>query len=441
MHRRAAFVLLVSLFAVRAANAQVSTSESTTLPSAEQALPDATEPLAQPVVEAEAAITAADWKAAEAKLDPFLATHPNDARALFDAGYVADVQNRLDEAAALYRRAVDANPKSFEASLSLGLLLARQGKSADARAQLVNATQLDPGVAGPELKARAWRALARLDSDSDPATASSELLQALKLSPETPEDTLLAAGFAEKNGQPEVAEAAYRRVLTKDVKSEQANASLARLLIRQKKYPEAETLLRTALQQTPDDPYLSAQLATVLVAQDNADALPLLQKLHDQHPDDLAITRMLAGVLSDASDFAGSDVLYVKLLSTAPKDPALLLAHAENLMRQAQFPEAYAVFDQVTQLKPDSAEAWGGLAFTASRTGRPSITLHALTVRSQLAPDNASTYFLWATAYDTLHQNAQAATYYHHFLEASAGKFANEEWQARQRLLVVEKGK
>ena len=67
-----------------------------------------------------------DWKTAEAKLDPWLTTHPSDARALFDAGYVADAQNRLDDAVNLYRRATVADPKSFEAHLSLGLLLARQ---------------------------------------------------------------------------------------------------------------------------------------------------------------------------------------------------------------------------------------------------------------------------------------------------------------------------
>jgi hypothetical protein len=78
------------------------------------------------------------------------------------------------------------------------------------------------------------------------------------------------------------------------------------------------------------------------------------------------------------------------------------------------------------------------LAFAASRISQPNVTIHALTMRSQLAPETATTYFLWATAYDTLHQNSQAAAYYHRFLDASAGKFQNEEWQARQRLLVVE---
>ena len=76
---------------------------------------------------------------------------------------MADAQNRLDDAAGLYRRAIEANPKSFEAHLSLGLLLARQSKSAEARPELAAATTLDPGEAGPAPKARAWRALAQID--------------------------------------------------------------------------------------------------------------------------------------------------------------------------------------------------------------------------------------------------------------------------------------
>jgi len=59
-------------------------------------------------------------------------------------------------------------------------------------------------------------------------------------------------------------------------------------------------------------------------------------------------------------------------------------------------------------------------------------------MRSKYLPEVPSTYFLWATAYDTLHQKVEAATYYHHFLDAAAGKYPNQEWQARQRLLMLE---
>ncbi len=440
MFRSALLALVLALVSVSAALPAQTSSSGSDSPAPPAKAPT---PMAQPVpgavAAAEAAIASSDWKTAEAKLDQWLAAHPNDARALFDAGYVADAQNRLDDAAALYRRAIDADPKLFEAHISLGLLLARQNKLDAARSELVTATALDPGEAGPALKARAWRALARIDRDTDPAEASNDLLEALKLSTETSADTLLAAELAEKSGQNDAAEAAYRRILATDPQSSAANAGLAHLLILRKQYADAENLLRAALVKNPDDPTLTAQLATVLADQDNAEALPLLEKLHDAHPADLAISRMLAAVMADAGDYAGSDKLLSGLIAAAPNDAGLLVAHGQNLVRQQQLTEAYAAFDKATRIDPASAEGWSGLAFAASKTGHPDVTVHALTMRSRYVPESSATLFLWATAYDSLHQKEQAAAYYHRFLDAAAGKFPNQEWQARQRLQVLER--
>jgi predicted Zn-dependent protease len=165
----------------------------------------------------------------------------------------------------------------------------------------------------------------------------------------------------------------------------------------------------------------------------------LLQQLHEAHPADAAITRMLAQVMAESGDFAGSDRLYAPLIASAPNDEALLVAHGQNLVRQLKFVEAFTAFDKATRLDPADPDGWSGLAFAASKTAQPAITLHALTMRSKYLPDNTSTYFLWATAYDTLHDKVSAAAYYHHFLDSAAGKFPNQEWQARQRLIVLEK--
>jgi predicted Zn-dependent protease len=382
-------------------------------------VPAATEPqtVSEQVLDAEAAIVKSDWKTAEDKLNSWLTTHAADARALFDAGYVADVQNRLDDAVSLYERAVAANPKSFEARVSLGLLLARQGRQDDARPELAVATTLDPGQAGPETKARAWRALAQIDRDANPTEASNDLLEALKLSPETADDTLLAG----------------------DPKSASANAGLAHTLIARKQYPAAETFLRSALEQDPDDPTLTAQLATVLAAQDKAEALPLIQKLHDAHPADPAITLMLAELMAEAGDAAGSDQLYLTLLAATPDDADLQIAHGQNLIHLFKYADAFTAFNKATEVSPSNADGWSGLAFAASRTNQPAIVLHALTMRSRYLPEVPSTYFLWATAYDTLHQTAEAASYYHRFLDSAAGKMPDQEWQAKQRLKVLEK--
>jgi predicted Zn-dependent protease len=469
--RSAVIVPLLALMLVSAA-AFGQTSAQSAEPPVSSSAPSAAvaQPVSDEVAEAEAAIVASDWKTAEARLAPWLAAHPADARALFDAGYVAVMQDRPEDAAGFYRRAVEANPKSFEVHMELGLLLARQGKLAEARPELVAATMLDSGAAGIGAQARAWRALAQIDRAADPTQASEDLLEALKLSPETPEDTLLAASLAEQAGQYEAAEAAYRRVLAGNANSAAssstnpaasstassstnsaanstansasanaaASAGLAHLLILRKQYPEAETLLRQALDQSPGDAALTAQLATVLADQNKGEALPLIEKLHDAHPQDAAITRILAEVLAEAGEAAASDQLYLKLLAGRPGDPDLLVAHGQNLVHQLKFAEAFTAFDKATRLDPANAGGWSGLAFAASKTNQPSITLHALEMRSKYLPEVPSTYFLRATAYDTLHQKAEAAACYHQFLAASAGKFPNQEWQAHQRLLVLE---
>ena len=396
------------------------------------------------VTAAEAAMASSDWKTAEAKLEPWLATHPQDGRALFDAGYVADSEKRPDDAAGLYRRAIAANPKSFEAHISLGLLLARQGKPAEARPELEAATKLDPGEAGPGLKARAWRALAQIDRSGaegggDATEAANDLLEALKLSPETPSDILLSASLAEDSGAYDEAEAAYRRALAQDAQSEPANAGLAHLLIRKKEYPEAETLLRAALVKLPDDPALTAQLATVLAAEDKAEALPLLQKLHAEHPADPAITNMLASVLSDAGDAAGSDQLYVKLLEADA---------GESRSAVGPWPESGAAGQvrrgagSVRQGDP----AGPGQHRRLERTGFCGIEnqparRHAARAYDAVKVSSGERIYLLSVG-DILRYVARktaAAVYYHHFLDAAAGKFPNQEWQARQRLHLLEK--
>jgi hypothetical protein len=71
-------------------------------PSAQAAQsPDPSPSTPPALTDAEASIASSDWKTAATKLDAYLATHANDARALFDAADVADHQDQLDRAAAV----------------------------------------------------------------------------------------------------------------------------------------------------------------------------------------------------------------------------------------------------------------------------------------------------------------------------------------------------
>jgi len=393
-----------------------------------------------PLAQAESAIDTKEFDRARGLLDTYLSAHANDARALFDRGYVEDAQDHDNTAAGYYQKAIAADPKQFESRLALGLILARQGKPQEAHEQLEAASKLEPNPPNPGAKAQAFRALAELDRSRDPDDAKQELLQALSMSPETPSDLLLTGEIAEAEGDAVNAETAYRRALNQQPDSSAATAGLAHVLIAQKKYDEAEPLIKSALLRDPDDPALNTQLAIVLNAEGKQnESVSALEKLHEKLPDDALVTSMLADAYTQSGSADKADPLYVQLLKTSPNDPSLLTARGDNLIRQQRDEEAVPVLQKAVSLKPDDGNAWSSLAFAASKNHQPELVIEALSARSKYLEETAATYFLWATAYDNLHHTKEAAEYYHKFLAAADGKFPDQEWQAKHRLVTLGK--
>jgi hypothetical protein len=60
-------------------------------------------------------------------------------------------------------------------------------------------------------------------------------------------------------------------------------------------------------------------------------------------------------------------------------------------------------------------------------------------MRSKLEPDPPAALFLWGTTYDNLHQYKSAMAYYKRFLTAAKGNFPDQEFEARHRLLALER--
>lgn len=397
-------------------------------------------PASDPLTGAESAIEAQHYTEADSLLDVWLSTHPNDARALFDRGYTADAQGHPDTAEAWYRKAIAANPQEFEPRLALGLVLAAKGDEAGAREQLRAASQLEPNPPNPGAQAQADRALARLLRKSDPSGARDALIAALRLTPETQSDTLLTAEIAENAGDNEVAEQAYRRVLHLNPDSSEATAGLVHLYIAEKRYADAQPLVESALHRDPDDPALNAQLATILSAQGKPDeAIAVLEKLHQLEPASRDVASMLADAQLQAGHPDQADALYHQLLSASPDDPALNDADGQALIRLQRYADALSCFRKAAAAKPDDVDAWSGIVFADSELHQYADELSALSTRSKLAPENPSTLFLWATAYDNLHQTKAAADYYHRFLAAAQGKYPDQEWQAKHRLVALQK--
>ena len=389
------------------------------------------------------ALAKQDYATAARLLSTLAEKNPNDAQVLYNLASTQDALDQASEAEATYRRAIAAGPNLLEPHLALGLLLARTGHTSDAHAELAAAAAIPNG--DPLLRARAYRALARLDQSGNPSGASEELLAAIRLSPETPEDILLSGDLAQATGDSAAAETAFRRLLATDPDNIQATAALVHLLLLQKKADQAETLLAAALQKHPDDPTLTAQLASLYQTQGkSAQALPLVEKLHAANPQDASISRLLAGLYSRNNQYDKALQIYSALSAVTPNDPTLLDDQADALIRLRRPADAQALLQRAVanpQAFP-SPDAYGiaasHLAFAASANNDPATTLRALDMRAKVLAPTPSTIFLAATAHDKLHQVKEASDLYKQFLAAAKGQFPDEEWEARHRLVTLE---
>ena len=401
---------------------------------------------AQQMREAESDLEQQKYAEAETLLKALTASHPKDAHVLYDLGFAEERNGETQAAAQSYAAAIAADATLAEAKVALGLLDARAGRSDAARTELREAAGMS--AAAPALRARALRALATLEQTSDPTAARQDLIDALKLTPETPVDTLTAGEMAERAGDTAAAETAYRRVLAEVPDEPNATAGLAHVLQQQNKLAEAAQVLTAALKSHPNDPRLLAQLANVDAAEGKPElAIPLLEQARADDPalaSDDGMTRLLARLKSMSGDNAGAAQLYTALTVANPADPALLDALGSADVRLAHYAEAEAALSKAVAMRAafhdDAAwgDAAGHLAFAASKNNDPQMTLQALAARATVLPNSPVTLFLEATAHDTLHQYKDALRAYKAFLAVAGGKFPDQEFQARHRLIALQ---
>jgi Flp pilus assembly protein TadD len=395
------------------------------------------------VREAEAALEQGDYKTAEAKLKVLAAANPEDGRVLYDLGFAEERNGEDADAAKAYAGSIAAIPGFEEPKVALGLLDARSGRTEAAHGELLEAANQE--AAAPELRARALRALAHLDEGSHPDAAREELLAALKLTAETSGDVLMGAELAERAGDAADAETAYRRALKLMPGDVDATAGLAHVLQQQGKLAEADTVLGAGLAEHPEDARLVAQAVSLYSAEGKeGKAIPMLEQLRAKDPKAAGTTRLLAQLYYVSGDNAGAEKLYTELVAAQPEDPTLLDALGSAQVKLGEDAAAEATLSKAVTMRAgfhdDQAwgEAAGHLAFAASKNNDPKMCLQALAARDTVLANSATSLFLEATAHDNLHQNKEAVKAYRAFLAVADGKFPDQEFQARHRLVALE---
>ncbi len=396
------------------------------------------DPAAVDLANAETAIDKHDYATAEPLLKKYLETHADSYSAWYDLGFVYHALDRSEDSIAAYRKSVAAKPDVFESNLNLGLALADSGQP-EAEQYLRSAAKLRPASNPAEGRKRAWMALARFLQATKPDDAVAALHEAAVADPKDAEPHLMAGSLLEKLQRPADAEQEYRQAIAVRPDSPDVLIALTNLYSSQRRFPEAEAQLRRLVALRPNDPGVHLQFGRMLaIAGKNEQAISELESGLKLDPSDVKAQRDLADLYSDAGKHEQAQQLYSKLLAANPHDARLHYGFGRALLKQKRFPEAEQELARAVQLKPDLGEAYGDLAVAANENKDYAVVIKAADLRSKYLPEIPIGYFLRATAYDHLRDIKQATKYYHQFLEAAAGKYPEQEWQATHRLIALE---
>jgi len=322
------------------------------------------------------------------------------------------------------------------------------------------ATALKPTAHVEEGQARAWIALAHSLENAKPEDALQAYRKASELTPKDPEPHLSAGLLHERRKEFSDAEAEYKQVLALDPRSSgphnneaqkndphtvdpattQAAIGLTNIYMKSNRLGDAEPLLRKLAAERADDSGIHLQLGRVLEAEGKKDeAIAEFQTVAKLAPADSDAQRELADLYSSAGKNDLAETAYRALVTAQPKDPELHRGLGRALLLQKKFPEAEQEFLIALRLKRDSPEVYVDLAFAASENKNYDLTIRALNGRALLnAEMPAICFFLRASAYDHLRDYKQAALDYHQFLDVANGKYPDQEWQARHRLIAIE---
>jgi tetratricopeptide (TPR) repeat protein len=389
--------------------------------------------------EAESLLEKQKYAEAEEKLQSLIKTQAKNPQVWFDLGFAQSHQGKTGGAVASYQNAVDLAPDWFEANLNLGVDLARSGKRSAAIPVLKHAVELKPSTGGPQAIARAWLSLAQTmeedGGDLKGAAAAYDKAAELGLSAD-PLIVVRAGSLLEKAGDAAGAEQHYRKA------AESGNAAgmarLIDLLRAQKRYADAETWLGKYAARNPQDAQASVQLARLLAAEGKKDeAVAILKPLAGPSAS-AGVRQELGELYLDNKQYADAVPLLQQALASNQRDPQLHYDLGLALLHQLKYAEAEVELLKAVQVKPDLTDAYGLLADAAFQNKHYELCLRALDFRARSLAETPATYFLRATAYDSLHMYKPAVANYKQFLAVAAGKFPDQEFQARHRIKAIE---
>lgn len=290
-------------------------------------------------------------------LRPWLARMPDDSRLLGIAGRAYNNAGRLEESAASFRKAAEADPGDVDAVSSLGHVLARMGDRSGAEAAWERALALDPedlrslkGLAGLRAEARRYEEAAAL------------LKRVLETQPDEPDNWLNLAEVLQFLDRPAEAEAALQSAADLAPTRADIHSNFGRLLFSSGRVEAAERAYARALECDSTLPEAAAGRALCLeVMGQAAVGLELLRPFLSL-VDRPAVVEFAAGRLL-ATEGREQEALQHLERATGSGDPHWArnpmpwYAIGAVLERLERYDEAFDAWTEANRLKPTCFDA------------------------------------------------------------------------------------
>jgi tetratricopeptide (TPR) repeat protein len=332
--------------------------------------------------------TKGDLNDAYVAIKQSLAFWPNEP--LWQA-WAAELAGILDQKQACvdhWEVAVSLVPENFQYAMAVGGAYLRNNQPFQAITALERASQLNPD------RSDLWYMLAqayRQTNQLNVALKCAEKSSALE--PDSAQPVLLCGEIYLSMGENDLALQSAQRAWTRDQSNETSLLFYVKVLVKLEKPDEALAILeqaRTAI----DSPRIEVERAKLIYHLKGAlVALPLLQKLAEQNPEDVEILASLGRAEIECSDFKTASKTISDALNLAPSHAELNFLMGSLLHGEGQLDNAVHFLSSAIQNDPSQLDAYLELARTYQERRETKEALDVFQAAIKIAPKDYRAYY------------------------------------------------
>jgi protein O-GlcNAc transferase len=392
------------------------------------------DPLAALLKQATDAIDKMEFAVALDPLQKYIKQRPEDAYANFQLGYAFVGLKRPEDAKTQFLRAIALDPKMAAAHLNLGLVL-MESDPATAADAFRHAADLQPTESRPRFLAGFC-----LEQTGRLAEAIEQYRAALAISPKDYEAHFALARVLAQSQDVAGAEEQFRQAVAARSDSAQARLGLANTLLGEGKYDEAHEALAEYLKLKPDG--VSARYDRALAFfelgkfDDAVGELDLFEKDATASPDSL---KMRADIYMEQKKWKEAAEVLVRANQLSPADPDVAEWMGHVQIELHDYPAAIRILAQVYKQNPQSVDALRDLANVFVLNESYASALEAMDRLAKLESPKPGSWFVRAICYDKLSRKEEAIASYQKFLDQDGGHHDTQDFQARQRILTLQR--